>query len=305
MKQPFALRGDAVSRWIRGGHWVIHEHQTTNKKTWIEVLREDATLQEYDPITQGTDAYLAFARLREEIWSPEPNGPRLESMVRFAEEYGPPMYEETWDWHQWHEGNRELVVADQIPVDYWAMRRGERLRIYAFDVDLALHEATLLAIAIRCYQSVSQDWPRFQPDLKAFLNGPEGKELMDDMDDTYEDRKPWAPPSRNFDDRSVIWEFLHNLMNKYPESLQGVYPTLTHDSGLDWWVPSFDYKNLLSVMWMQLLQAILDHSVIQNCEGCGVLFQATRRNQSYHDSYCRASANARRTYWRRKGSLQV
>ena len=39
----------------------------------------------------------------------------------------------------------------------------------------------------------------------------------------------------------------------------------------------------------------------RQCEGCTLTFTPHRPEQIYHDAYCRARANTRKTYYRQKG----
>ena len=39
----------------------------------------------------------------------------------------------------------------------------------------------------------------------------------------------------------------------------------------------------------------------KTCEGCTLTFTPHRPEQIYHDAYCRARANTRKTYYRQKG----
>ena len=39
----------------------------------------------------------------------------------------------------------------------------------------------------------------------------------------------------------------------------------------------------------------------RQCEGCTLTFTPHRPEQKYHDAYCRARANTRKTYYRKRG----
>ena len=46
---------------------------------------------------------------------------------------------------------------------------------------------------------------------------------------------------------------------------------------------------------------ILAELIPRQCEGCTLTFTPHRPEQIYHDAYCRARANTRKTYYRQKG----
>jgi hypothetical protein len=68
-----------------------------------------------------------------------------------------------------------------------------------------------------------------------------------------------------------------------------------------------DYQWLVETIW-ELTEAdpgfreILAELKPRQCEGCSLTFTPRHRpEQKYHDAYCRARANTRKTYYRKRG----
>ena len=105
--------------------------------------------------------------------------------------------------------------------------------------------------------------------------------------------------AKEFDKAIPVYEAILRIDNMHPQALQGV--RLQHQYSREGnWEPGYHYDSLVNVMWLQLHLAMLAGSLIRDCLGCGVTFEATRSNQTFHDSFCRGATNSRRTYKRNK-----
>lgn len=131
-------------------------------------------------------------------------------------------------------------------------------------------DATLLAVAVRCYQALTQDWAQFEPVLSRFLMGPDWEEFLGSID---ADGMGFEPPSGDFRDKLLVAELLQYLVNESPAGIMTVFPRLEFRSEIGWWVECSGFENLTSIMWFQLYKAILGRSIIRICEGCDVFLR--------------------------------
>jgi len=98
---------------------------------------------------------------------------------------------------------------------------------------------------------------------------------------------------------------LDGLLNRLDESEP---PSSEYKEGSDrpQWLRVTDYAWLVQTL-KELTEAdpgfrqILAELKPRQCEGCTLTFTPHRPEQIYHDAYCRARANTRKTYYRQKG----
>ena len=98
---------------------------------------------------------------------------------------------------------------------------------------------------------------------------------------------------------------LDGLLNRLDESEP---PSSQYTEGSDrpQWLRVTDYAWLVETL-TALTEAdpgfrqILAELKPKTCEGCTLTFTPHRPEQIYHDAYCRARANTRKTYYRQKG----
>ena len=101
---------------------------------------------------------------------------------------------------------------------------------------------------------------------------------------------------------------LDGLLNRLDESEASPDPVTLLKDGADrpQWLRVTDYEWLVQTL-TALREAdpgfreILAELKPKTCEGCTLTFTPHRPEQIYHDAYCRARANTRKTYYRQKG----
>jgi len=98
---------------------------------------------------------------------------------------------------------------------------------------------------------------------------------------------------------------LDGLLNRLDESEP---PSSQYTEGSDrpQWLRVTDYEWLVETL-KELSEAdpgfrqVLAELKPRQCEGCTLTFTPHRPEQIYHDAYCRARANTRKTYYRKRG----
>ena len=98
---------------------------------------------------------------------------------------------------------------------------------------------------------------------------------------------------------------LDGLLNRLDESEP---PSSQYTEGSDrpQWLRVTDYEWLVETL-KTLTEAdpgfrqVLAELKPKQCEGCTLTFTPHRPEQIYHDAYCRARANTRKTYYRKRG----
>ena len=97
---------------------------------------------------------------------------------------------------------------------------------------------------------------------------------------------------------------LDGLLNRLDESEPPPY--YKDESDRPQWLRVTDYEWLVQTL-KTLTEAdpgfrqILAELKPRQCEGCTLTFTPHRPEQIYHDAYCRARANTRKTYYRKRG----
>ena len=167
--------------------------------------------------------------------------------------------------------------------------------------------ATLLAIALRCYQVSKVNRDKYLPSFMAALGREDLQEVFEWFRINY---WPGLPPEDrprlygyrdpfDFNQEGAFIHCVDTLMNYFKAGLGGVRLGIRY-SNPDGWQHAFECKSLLSVMWLQLQQVILKGTLVRECEGCSRLFEATRENQVFHDDHCRGATADRRRYRTKK-----
>jgi hypothetical protein len=288
---PATVPSPFARLWHRGGQWELEEQETQWGWSKHRINLVDwPSLKTYDPITEAPTAYLAFARLRSDLWLFEEPGwgdnvvleadglpshdtlNQWQQLLAFMEQYGPPL-----DWHR------------------------------GFTVEEALEDSRLMAIAARCYQASEPDGSRHRPTLqKYFIQLQEGgAQLRSYSPQGYRgyrgtDLLQVADFTREAGLIKSARAWLEDIINYSPHALMGFHVQQTYNENQGW-QPQYWYETLANLMWFQLHQAILKSAPLRQCLGCEELFEAERSNQVYHDVYCRGAANARKSYRRKHG----
>ena len=84
---------------------------------------------------------------------------------------------------------------------------------------------------------------------------------------------------------------LDGLLNRLDES------PLLRPKDYEWLVETLKELSEADPGFRQILAELKP----RQCEGCSLTFTPHRPEQIYHDAYCRARANTRKTYYRQKG----
>ena len=84
---------------------------------------------------------------------------------------------------------------------------------------------------------------------------------------------------------------LDGLLNRLDES------PLLRPKDYEWLVETLKELSEADPGFRQILAELKP----KQCEGCTLTFTPHRPEQIYHDAYCRARANTRKTYYRQKG----
>ena len=268
-----------LSYWWRGGVWRVESDTNETGDVVHHLIPEQGSLplHEYEPIQEAPNAYLKFARLRDDLWltADKPDFPGLcEHLAEFVTEYGLP-----------------VMAVGQIP--------GERILDPNMTVEVMLQEAARLAVAVRCYQALDGRWGEYQPRIAEFFQSPEGRPFLMTSHEKDRGQEESELPFR-FDTRGGMTGWLEVTVNLYRKSLWGLFIAVRFHSR-NGWQPTYAYNSLLTAMWFQLSQALLRDSGIRRCEECQDLFEPVRSDQRYHNASCRGKANARNTYRRKRG----
>ena len=288
-------RSGPLTRWLRAGPWEIpfsEEIQMMGlRPPGLALFVRLSGLEEwswYDPMVDARDAYLVCASIRDDLWV-EPND-HAERDVRkrildFFNRYGPLLY------------GPQLFRGEMGPLEVGP--DGVPLSDIAVPLWEVIKHTTLFAVALRCYQALEVNWDKYHAGFEAAMDRTE----VQDLHLTPNPSRLWgAPPldgSLDFSQPESLRVLLWALVNHWGE-LNGVSPGLNY-TVLHGWQHAFHYDSLVSAMWLQLHQAILGRVPVRECEGCGVMFEASRTNQVYHDDLCRGRAAARRSYHAKKG----
>ena len=101
---------------------------------------------------------------------------------------------------------------------------------------------------------------------------------------------------------------LDGLLNRLDESEASPDPVTLLKDGADrpQWLRVTDYEWLVQTLTAlreadPAFREIIAELKPKTCEGCTLTFTPHRPEQIYHDAYCRARANTRKTYYRKKG----
>lgn len=286
------FRSRPSGTWFRGGVWELKPGTTMIGPTdvpEVHLVTRGSAGFEYDPIADSPEAYLAFARLRDDVFTS--SHPAYEARIA----------------NQWRALSK-FVDRYGAPIMVSPLHRGG----WGFPLEAAMDEALVLAIAVCCYQYLaesdqvaSERYPeseRHREKLKGYMRWVQsaGSPRLPRVGRAGYIQLEYS----DFDTSEGFLkaqEWLQLAMNLY---LLGVHPELDYGpQGL--WLPRYRYDTLVNAMWLQLYQAVLRDSILRQCEGCEALFEAKRSDQVYHDAYCRSAVNARRTYWRKKRGPQA
>ncbi len=258
--------------WARGGIWRVESITEGSHRLLCDPI--SMPLHTYDPMTEKPTAYLAFAQIRDGLWSPSADTSfkgLCDRLVEFVVRYGTP-----------------VIAPDSRP----------ETPVINETVEEILQEAARLAAAVRCHQVLSSDWT-LEPSVRCYLESPDAAPFRV----TYQKSSAGQAGQKrgyDFDTVSGLVDWLGYNVNVHNHGLWGVYPNVRWHSEQGW-QQGHIYQSLLCAMWLQLSQAMVNSSSVRRCIGCDILFQAGGRNdQVYHDHRCRAAANARNTYERKK-----
>lgn len=280
----------------------------------------DEGLKPYNPLEEAPEAYLKFADIVSDMWATEEvvqYQKRISKAENFCREFGPPAVVTGPDLDIASVGlrPRELADRDLDPGRTNALSRlhanGKLPIVMRCDYGDLIHQAKLMAVAVRCYQAVQIDWRRYQPSLKRYLKSADSVELFETI------RSRTGIGSSNGNDCSIT-AWAHELDVSVNDCLDDefamrIYLTLflkgsaefsslrSPDIFLD--RKTLDYRidngctSLGSVMWLQLQQAILAKSTVRQCAAsdCQEIFEVLgRSDQKYHDHRCRSNHGSKK-----------
>ena len=166
-------RSGPLTRWLRAGPWEIpfsEEIQMMGlRPPGFALFVSLSGLEEwswYDPMVDARDAYLVCASIRDDLWV-EPND-HAERDVRkrildFFNRYGPLLY------------GPQLFRGEMGPLEKGP--EGDPVSNIAVPLWEVIKHATLLAVALRCYQALEVNWDKYHAGFEAAMDRTEVQDL--------------------------------------------------------------------------------------------------------------------------------
>ena len=267
--------------WTRGGRWHLEELTASNGRKFLaatpsyEYMGDPWMGHPYFPMKDGlSNLYLRFARLVDDIWSADYRIGSLTSpksiqelwpdIEAFLVEYGHPIRD-------------DLQPGEESP-----------------DLSEILNQASTLAIAIKCNQTLTRSSSTAKRQLQTIL----------DKIQRYEKTQVLWPISLTpgMDNDEVLeaqaLDFIYNALNTNDYALREISIGEAYSRRVGW-MTTYWPKSLLGFMWLQFKQALENGTQQKVCQGCLNPFEGLS-NQLYCDSFCRGRTNAKKQYAKKR-----
>ena len=272
----------------------------------------DPTIEDYDPMQEAPAAYLEFAGLVDDLWDEDIDGEdkdtvRKQKFLDFCKGYGPPTLTRGPDLELMLSGltteesqNRVIGEHRLHALIRWSTKR-PLPNIYRCNYRDSIRQAIPMALALRCHQALYVDWDLYQPGLKRFLQSTEavaffnehyrytrmsiGTADMNDVD-VPENLVKYLARVMSYSHSWDAFRVAHYEVDDRPVAA-GLTAILVRKS---------IYSNLLTMLWAQLSEAVLNRTQVKICarDGCGKVFTASRSDQKYHSSQCSSIMSSRK-----------
>jgi len=286
---------------------ILHDHRNfyyylPRDCATLKVNQDDSTLEWYDPMEDTPKAYLDYANIVNDIWNQHAENrdtTRRSKLLEFFKDYGPPVV--------FREDDLDLLVSGLTDRELQA-RVVEETRVHAlirssvssplpkiyrcFYVD-AIRYAMTIALTLRCYQAVYEDWDTYQPALKQFLLSPEAEKLFNDHYKIAGTSIAIAGRLDDLDSDEVLKKYLVQLLSNghyWEANKMGNYHVDEETGGI---VKTVVYSDLLTMLWAQLSETIEKRIPVRRCDECETPFNPVRSDQKYCSKECRSVVSSR------------
>lgn len=261
-------------------------------------------IQLYNPMNTQAGiplAYFSFADLRSDIWDDVGGADwerRLISEESMASLFNPG-------------GSLDIST-------FWKRCQSKFLKQYGppfhpydtFTLEDIAREARSMSVAIKCYSVIREPTSRNTEDVRVFFSTLINNNLVMDVRSFSQNGFTGSGVGRRIDKEDLASdERLKRMCRGYIADRIADSPYGTRNNiGLapivseTVWTTKFTYGCLLTAMWMQLLDAMLNNQPIRFCEhgNCGKMFAAARKDKRYCSQSCRDNAKSLRNYFKKK-----
>jgi len=305
-----------TSKWYRGGNWGIQsldkespEYYAVQNHRWkdklkyrIEDLNPSGIKDIYDPLNDTPKAYLDFIRL-DSLTPSKGTKHCISEVLRFIQEYGP-----LWHPFKGGLGNIPPLTIERILVE--AQRMASVVKIYATLQNLESRKYPEIEVieVLRHLMANGQLIPaKYRGYLEEYPDG-----IREPVDIFDRKTGQFKVPPLNHDNEIVtaatvyVLASVNDALADHP-----VYPgignrTDQQNSSFGAWIQIIYYWDLISVLWWQVYNLIINRSCLRVCKNtkCGRVFEPERGNKYHCSSRCQNSANVRNFFRRNPNKRQ-